>query len=469
MSGVSASGSGGVQQQTHDVLSDALQSQSEVIAGKSEQGSLRHLEDLLKDSSDLFSGFQLIPPCSECPFTFRIPTVEQVKGENRFTPSHRSYMIHWTSSLPQYTHGTSEAHVCTRRYKDFLWIRSQLLEQFPGVIVPPIPPKSLSSAVAKFSALSDEEVALYRQRALLKFLYRVASIPQLAESPLFQRFLEYDAEEMKNERTGKVVVQDGPVQPGIKRSLGRRFREFTFSLGGSASRSLKAGSEGPDWLASITEYTDSIKNCMESLKEKVTSLSKRRRDLSKEVEKLGEAMAELSTVESEYNESKLAKALQQISEQFPALASSLERQAEQEMLEIVETIDFYERSLVAVEEQTTSIQNLRVTHHLLRADMNSTTIRVEEAQAAGKNTSKLAEDLSNLTEREETAHDLLMQLEAVFKNDLERFQAVKQSDFRCLMASFVRVQLELSQSFKVFWEQMVPCIDTLRSCGGVSE
>ena len=62
-----------------------------------------------------------------------------------------------------------------------------------------------------------------------------------------------------------------------QRSLGRRFREFTFSLGGSASRSLKAGSEGPDWLASITEYTDSIKNCMESLKEKVTSLSKRRR------------------------------------------------------------------------------------------------------------------------------------------------------------------------------------------------
>ena len=35
-------------------------------------------------------------------------------------------------------------------------------------------------------------------------------------------------------------------------------------------------------------------------------------DLSKEVEKLGEAMAELSTVESEYNESKLAKALQQV-------------------------------------------------------------------------------------------------------------------------------------------------------------
>lgn len=126
------------------------------------------------------------PPFAESAFSFDIPEVEQAKGSNRFTPSYRSYIIVWSTSLNQYFKGKEEPSQCSRRYKDFLWLRTQLVEQFPGIIVPPVPPKSLSSAMAKFTVIKDEEVVLYRQRALLKFLNRVAAIPVLAESSLFQ-------------------------------------------------------------------------------------------------------------------------------------------------------------------------------------------------------------------------------------------------------------------------------------------
>lgn len=44
--------------------------------------------------------------------------------------------------------------VCVRRYNDFVWVREQLVELYPGVIVPPIPEKSVKGVIEKLSMIS---------------------------------------------------------------------------------------------------------------------------------------------------------------------------------------------------------------------------------------------------------------------------------------------------------------------------
>ena len=70
-----------------------------------------------------------------------------------------------------------------RRYSDFDSLHAVLTEMFPGVFIPPLPPK-------KALGNMNEDYILGRRRpGLERFLNRVARIPILAESAVFQMFL----------------------------------------------------------------------------------------------------------------------------------------------------------------------------------------------------------------------------------------------------------------------------------------
>ena len=70
-----------------------------------------------------------------------------------------------------------------RRYSDFEWLSSELVKQYPGTIVPPLPEKQ---AVGNLS----NEFVESRRRALEKFLVRVAIHPDLGYSTFFVSFLQ---------------------------------------------------------------------------------------------------------------------------------------------------------------------------------------------------------------------------------------------------------------------------------------
>eukprot|EP00742_Colponemidia_sp_Colp-10_P003246 GILJ01003456.1.p1 GENE.GILJ01003456.1~~GILJ01003456.1.p1 ORF type:complete len:548 (-),score=87.56 GILJ01003456.1:187-1830(-) len=72
-----------------------------------------------------------------------------------------------------------------RRYKDFEWLRTTLVAFHPGFTVPPLPKKK---SVGRF----DAAFIAKRQRALQRFLNRLAAVPVLARSPYLQAFLQSD-------------------------------------------------------------------------------------------------------------------------------------------------------------------------------------------------------------------------------------------------------------------------------------
>lgn len=70
----------------------------------------------------------------------------------------------------------------TRRYKEFLYLRGMMRSRYPGLVIPPIPPKVWISNKA-------EPVVQERRRLLDLFLRQVCSISYLAQMPELQLFL----------------------------------------------------------------------------------------------------------------------------------------------------------------------------------------------------------------------------------------------------------------------------------------
>lgn len=99
---------------------------------------------------------------------------------NKFT----SYKVN-TTVLQTHSNFPFQSSSVIRRYSDFVWLVSQLLEAYPGCIVPPLPEKQ---AVSRFSP----EFVESRRRQLDKFIVRVSEHEELINSECLAVFLSAD-------------------------------------------------------------------------------------------------------------------------------------------------------------------------------------------------------------------------------------------------------------------------------------
>jgi len=80
-----------------------------------------------------------------------------------------------------------------RRYSDFEWLREHLVTTFPGLFVPPLPPKSLMTKAGAITKKQEDaepvEVLVERQIGLQRFLARCIKVPIICASAALQLFL----------------------------------------------------------------------------------------------------------------------------------------------------------------------------------------------------------------------------------------------------------------------------------------
>jgi len=77
-----------------------------------------------------------------------------------------------------------------RRYRAFDWLRNQLRLEFPDILIPPLPEKSV------LDRFGDDFVE-YRRKELERFMKRILSHPVLSESPSVVTFVNGSEEELK--------------------------------------------------------------------------------------------------------------------------------------------------------------------------------------------------------------------------------------------------------------------------------
>ena len=155
------------------------------------------------------------------------------------------------------------SHFVRRRYRDFVWLRKQLCEHFPGAIVPPLPVVDSLLTDDRFSA----DFVQRRQAGLELFLRRVVRHDELSTSTDLQMFLEAKVWELQTAKNQTApswysMLFDGPEASlqRVRTSLTRkapdgapleRLRAFTNSYTSVVSAAAASHHAGVAALAGI--------------------------------------------------------------------------------------------------------------------------------------------------------------------------------------------------------------------------
>ncbi|XP_066923001.1 sorting nexin-18-like [Clytia hemisphaerica] len=128
------------------------------------------------------------------PFTIKITEPEK-KSKFKGMKSYISYQIQ-----PSHT-SVSVAH----RFKHFDWLHERLTNKFPCISVPPLPDKQLTGRYS-------EDLVKKRRYLLEKWINRVARHPVLAESSVFQHFINVCSEQREKEwKEGKRKAEQDKI------------------------------------------------------------------------------------------------------------------------------------------------------------------------------------------------------------------------------------------------------------------
>lgn len=93
---------------------------------------------------------------------------------------HTRFTVHFSTNIKAFH---LQEHEVSRRYSDFRWFARLLAAQYPGYIIPPLPPK-------QWTGKTGEELSNHRARELSLFLKHVAIHPHLSTSFELKTFLE---------------------------------------------------------------------------------------------------------------------------------------------------------------------------------------------------------------------------------------------------------------------------------------
>lgn len=356
-----------------------------------------------------------------------------------------SFWIYKISSKTTLTSFKNQINSVRRRYSHFLWLRNQLLEDYPGCIVPPLPEKSLIGAVEKYvSTIDTKNLLQYRQRSLTKFLARVGEHNELQQSSHLQAFLEMKFNEFEEYRK-KLAVER-------KKSTGLTW--FKKSL-----------TPEPKFVTEQKKFVIKLEESLKLLKLKLQEMVKKRREMSASIGEFGKAFKNLGLVEKGYEDGNLSTSLIELSNQSDQISLCVLSQAEKETMQVVETISYYLGMCDAMKKLMKKLEVLRLERDDLSNTLNNSKTSLEKLKKANTTELKLkqAEDkIIQLEDKLKTADELLQTSEKCFKNDIERFDLERKVDFAFMLHAFVAIQIEHSEDLKKNWEILLPSIQSLQ-------
>ncbi|XP_041063721.1 sorting nexin-7 isoform X1 [Carcharodon carcharias] len=177
-----------------------------------------------------------------------------------------------------------------RRYQDFLWLKDKLEEAHSTLIVPPLPEKFvMRGMVERF----NEDFVATRQKALHKFLNRIADHPTLSFNEDFKIFL-----------TVQDFASHKKLGPGFISKMGETVRAVA-----STVRSVK---NRPDEFTAMGDYVDIFR-------QKMGTLDKISQRILKELREHLAEMKEYGPIYTQWSESE-----QELAEPLKGVASSIE-------------------------------------------------------------------------------------------------------------------------------------------------
>lgn len=378
-------------------------------------------------------------------FLFAVDEPEQKTEPGTLGLSYWSYKITSNTRLEQYKEKTN---ICQRRYNDFLWLRERLIADYPGVIVPPLPEKTMLGTVEKFisSAVDTKSLLEYRQRALTKFLTRVGEHPILQKAPVLQQFLEMEEQQFHSM---------------VKSSKNAAKTTNSSSSGSSWFKKAPVVKE-PDWILDQKRFIADLDNSLKALKAKLQNMITKRKEMSNAISEFGKAFRVLGEAEKNYdNSGSLGQSLIDIGDKSDLLSKGTLIQAEKETMQVIETLTYYLGMCESIRNSAKQLENFRIEHEEAVTQAKALNSNIEKfAKQPGKEdrVQQLSQTLEETNQKEKSLTQLLQTAEERFKIDLQRFDVERRVDFAYMLDAFITLQIEYSSSVCQSWESLVPSV-----------
>eukprot|EP01062_Namystynia_karyoxenos_P077153 TRINITY_DN770_c0_g4_i1.p2 TRINITY_DN770_c0_g4~~TRINITY_DN770_c0_g4_i1.p2 ORF type:complete len:421 (+),score=209.94 TRINITY_DN770_c0_g4_i1:99-1265(+) len=360
-------------------------------------------------------------------------------------------LSHWVYHV--YTKTTLEkfrSRKCTalRRYNDFDWLRKQLTEEFPGCILPPIPEKTLSGTLEKLTARGSDPSALveYRQRSMRKFLVRVGAHHLTCNSDALQDFLELSEEEF-----ARRLKQPGKKSLEEELGLGSKFKDL---FGKVESQEYKQWED-------TTDYFNQFQASLEQLKERFGAVVSRRKDLGIATESFGKAFTKSGEAEEQYEKTALSNAMCDIGRHAEHMAGVYTEWAEQDVMQIVESINYYVGLCSSAKDNVKRLQRLISARD--GADEAIAVLEKKKDAAAAEAQEKLGNQLRQQQADRDRIRKAVDDFTACFREELTRFHREKSYDMKAVLRAFGELQQEYAGRMRTSWDSVLPTVEAIRS------
>jgi len=392
-------------------------------------------------------------------------TVSNPSKQGEGMSAYFTYEVTTKTSLPQFQFGQFSV---SRRFRDFDWLHNQLINKFPGAIVPALPEKQdLKNASLKYTGVGmSAELLEQRRSQLQRFMQRVAAHPQLQGAQDLQTFLEASddtLEAWKESTKGKApafmsTVAD--VKQGAYSSASRLSSYFTSD---GPPPSFEPLADMP--LMQMSNYTTALQAQVQAVHKHSKSYMERHAALSSSMTSFGLALTQLANCEAEVSTS-LATGLSQMGLSVDRLSTLYAEQAGREKVTFDEPIKDYVRLLASCKQAISTRDSALRAFNSASAAAAAKKDKLEKLRAAGGKEDKASALARELAEAEEGARVAKQEYESVaarLDGEMARFQREKLADFKQMVTGFASLQLEYSQRVQAHWRELLPQLEAIEA------
>ena len=368
-----------------------------------------------------------------------------------------SYRVATKTSLPQYR--WAEFSVI-RRFRDFAWLQSRLMDRNPGIIIPPVPEKNV---VAKYSFNAD---FIERRRAALQvFLNRCAEHPTLRQSADLQLFLE------ANEEVWAAEANSGGAGGAVDKKVSRLGLSLK-SLGQSVSRALHISTPDASVESTLTEdpeyertkaYIRSLVSHLDDAHREAAGLVKQQKEQADVLARFGTSVILLGNTES----GKLGNAFSELGNQADSLSVDLARHAETTGREFEAPLKEWALTAASVKKvmQARSVALLELETAAESVNMRSGKLKRLQAtvNTPPDKITGAERDLQDANRKHDAAKEHYEYMKSQMAKELVRFQEQKANDLAKVMADFTKTQANNCRVVADAWGSLVPRLEQLQS------
>jgi len=333
----------------------------------------------------------------------------------------------------------------SRRYRSFDWLRQRLRTEFPDVLVPPLPEKTV---LDRFG----EDFLEYRRKELERFLKRILEHPALGESPSVLTFISGSEEEIEAEQAAGDAKEEKKSLWGSITSL--NFSEVTAKLSGAVTAASTVPVEVMPWFDAQTGYIRSLGEQLLALQTRSNVQSSKLREMVDSLKDFSHASALLASCESQQDE-KLAEILNRLSDILSQM-STLSHEVVVTQTDVFEyAVKDYIRIVAAAREILDTRQASMHKWQIAAYDLKGFQEKAESVKNDAPKFAAASVEVDMAKKVEEELKKEFKRVSKKVKRELEEFRVQKGAELRAAIRNLVKANMDYELRMADLWKELL--------------